>query len=127
MSARLDRNSGLLYDHGMPLRKMAMDRAPPPAPELPMLSLVGAVLRQSPHHHAEVRKMERGFDALPVAQQPEYLHQCRARLNEILAGAVTPAPPPSDVTVDTDEALRDLRERNELRRLIPHLDRLSNR
>lgn len=63
MSGRLASN-GLLYDYGQPLRKLAMDGAPPPAP--------------------------------------------------------------AEVTLDTDQALRDL-QRAELRRLIPHIDRLSNR
>jgi hypothetical protein len=56
------------------------------------------------------------------------LHDYSVRQQERMAmDGARALPTPVNLTLDADEALEDVRQRQELRRLIPNLDRLSKR
>lgn len=132
MSARLGPGN-LLYDHGLPLRKLAMDRAAPAGDGVPWSSLSPGqqqLLGQVANANRESwDRLPVAWDRLPAAAQralertsQEWLdmnpHQRRAALDAMERAT---APAPMEVTLDTGDALRD---REQLAKLIPNLYRL---
>lgn len=140
MSARLGPGN-LLYDHGLPLRKLAMDRAAPAGDGVPWSSLSPAqqrllkgITEQWPTLTAgNQQKLASDSQALlnmSPEQRQRWLDMSREQQRDVPFDAVAPAartPTAVEITVDAGDALRDSErdsEREQLAKLIPNLYRL---